>query len=262
MADFGHRRRILCDLTIEYDRSLYVGAEEPNELSLLGRLLAPGDVFIDGGANIGLFTVFAGDVVGRQGHVVAIEPVPSTFARLRRSVELSGMAERAQLHNNALAAESGNPVTLDGTVHNVMHLAGAGGNGSVTAVTVTLDQVSEELPPVTGMKIDVEGSELAALQGGKRLFGRSSPWLFIEFNARHAETRELGNWEPHRFLSERGYQALLPHLLLRGDVTPLQDSWLNVGPFANLLYWHGDIADLATRLVHSPSVTKRRRSSP
>jgi hypothetical protein len=52
----------------------------------LRRLLRSGDVFIDGGANIGIYTLLASQLVGPAGRVLAIEMMPDTAAILRRHV--------------------------------------------------------------------------------------------------------------------------------------------------------------------------------
>jgi len=51
------------------------------------RELRAGDVFLDIGANVGFYTLFAAQRVGAGGCVHAFEPEPSTFESLRRSVE-------------------------------------------------------------------------------------------------------------------------------------------------------------------------------
>ena len=58
-----------------------------------GGLLGPGDVFIDGGANIGLFTLVAADRVGAQGKVIAFEPGRAVRLRLIENVALNRLIQ-------------------------------------------------------------------------------------------------------------------------------------------------------------------------
>ena len=67
--------------------AIYAGCYEPVELSLLSRLLDPGDLACDAGANFGLFTFVMASFVGRHGSVLSWEPEPGTFRRLANSVE-------------------------------------------------------------------------------------------------------------------------------------------------------------------------------
>ncbi len=54
--------------------------------------LKPGDVFVDIGANCGLFVVFAARKVGPRGRVIAIEPLPPMLARLKFNAAANGFA--------------------------------------------------------------------------------------------------------------------------------------------------------------------------
>lgn len=236
IAKFGRGRTISCDLSVGYDRSVYLGREEVTELRLLARLLRRGDVFVDCGANIGLYTVFGAELVGPDGCVFAIEAVPSTFARLRHNVGLSDIDDRVRLVNRALSSVAGRPAVLSGDKHNIMRIADEPHGEVVTTTTATLDGILAATPTVAGMKIDVEGHELSVLQGGEAMISRCLPWMIIEFNRDLVGTSELGRWDVHAFLTERGYQAHLPAGLLASDRTPLEASWTTRRAYTNLLY--------------------------
>ncbi len=62
------------------------------------RYLRPDDLFIDVGANIGIYTIFALDI---GAHVVACEPDPHNYQRLTEHVRINGYS--AELLNVALA---------------------------------------------------------------------------------------------------------------------------------------------------------------
>ncbi len=243
VATLGASGKLICDMSIPYDRSVFSGKEEVSELRLVARLLGAGDVFVDCGANIGLFTVCGADAVGPNGSVFAFEPVASTFARLKENCALNDFGDRVHLVNKALAAEPGVEVVLAGDVHNIMHVDVRPGSAGEPSATVTLDGILEGSPTVTGLKIDVEGFELEALRGGEQTIRRHSPWMLIEFNSDLAGSRELGSWDVHPFLLERGYRAYLPRALLNGKRAALADSWLNPGPrtYVNLLYCRGEL---------------------
>ena len=59
---------------------------DSKEFAFLKRNLFEGDVFLDIGASIGTYTVVASSLVGPNGSVVAIEPVPETFQILQENV--------------------------------------------------------------------------------------------------------------------------------------------------------------------------------
>src|SRR6266446_6734031 len=75
-------------------KSLFLtGLFEPNEFLLLDRLLRPGMEFVDVGANLGLYTLFAARKVGMRGVVLALEPSSREFQKLRANVELNRMSQ-------------------------------------------------------------------------------------------------------------------------------------------------------------------------
>src|SRR6266576_2927776 len=59
------------------------------ELAYLERILSPGKVFIDVGANFGVYTLVASKLVGDTGSVLAFEPTAQSFGILRKNVELN-----------------------------------------------------------------------------------------------------------------------------------------------------------------------------
>src|ERR1041384_438181 len=53
------------------------------ERRLLRQILVPGDVAVDAGANIGIYSQFLARCVGPAGAVYSFEPAPENFERLR-----------------------------------------------------------------------------------------------------------------------------------------------------------------------------------
>ena len=71
---------------------IYCRHFEAHEREFLNRFLRPGDVFVDVGANIGLFTLIAAERVGPGGKVLAFEPTAKTFGRLVDNVQLNKLS--------------------------------------------------------------------------------------------------------------------------------------------------------------------------
>jgi FkbM family methyltransferase len=70
-------------------RLIYEEVFENDELTFLERYLKEGDVFIDVGANIGIFSLVAAKMVGATGKVISFEPTLSTFQRLNENIILN-----------------------------------------------------------------------------------------------------------------------------------------------------------------------------
>ena len=74
--------------------------------AVLDRLLTPGMIPVDAGANIGEFTLLAAKRVGPQGRVIAYEPVAEIRGRLERNITTNRYAN-VTVRGIALGAETG-----------------------------------------------------------------------------------------------------------------------------------------------------------
>ena len=208
------------DMRTPYEAMIWIGFEEQVELATLSSLLEPGDVFVDCGANIGLWSMTAAALVAPDGLVQAIEPNPYTFARLAAHAAQSTLVE---VHNLALADMPGALRFDPGDTHNLGHVNPA---GALTVEASRLDDLVNR--PPTGIKIDVEGFELPVLQGATAAL-RHRPWLSVELNREHGGNC-LSEWPVHHFLSDLGYQA--------SDFVgrTLSPDWGPPHGYANVLY--------------------------
>lgn len=143
--------------------------------------LRPGDRFIDVGANIGLYSIFAAAIAGPSGHVDAFEPAALPAERFQESVDINGLTN-VSLHRVAVSDVAGTTnfnVTLeDCTAH--ISPASQGGTGSDRVCTVRLD---EYLPaePYAMAKLDLEGYEPLAVRGAAGLMKQGKlPVLLLE----------------------------------------------------------------------------------
>jgi FkbM family methyltransferase len=155
------------------------------------RILQPGMAVIDVGANFGYYTLLFGALVEDTGLVYAVEPNPTVVARLRRSVDLNGLARRTTIVEAAAGSSHGGEVILyapHGEAKNGRIIASAetisSDLGTIYRVPqVSLDEVAAKAPRIDLVKIDVEGSEEAVISGLMRILMRDRPGLLLEFNA-------------------------------------------------------------------------------
>src|SRR6187402_230919 len=85
---------------------VYFGVYEFAVSALLRAFLAPGDVFVDVGANIGYDTVLAASLVGERGLVLSFEPSPRIRSRLERNVTLNRLTQ-VRVHAEAVTSAAG-----------------------------------------------------------------------------------------------------------------------------------------------------------
>lgn len=171
-------------------RALYIsGCYEPNSMILLSKTLSAGDVFIDVGANIGLFSILASRLVGTKGTVFAIEPSSREAARLRDNIALNGM----QNINAVLLALTDAPGQIELSIADDKH----GGHNTLSPIFMynSVERIGVENVPgdtfdnfvnknnidrVRLIKIDVEGAELKVIRGARNTLAKSHPILLLE----------------------------------------------------------------------------------
>jgi FkbM family methyltransferase len=161
---------ILCDPNDLIQRSiLNFGVWEPNISYWIGRILRPGDVCIDVGANIGYDTLLASSIVGAAGKVVAIEAAPRIFGLLEHNVRVN-RASNVRLVNAAVSDRRQTLTLYSGGVRNLGATTTLASRGFPIETTVEAWALAQLLSPeeIAGaklIKIDIEGGELPVLTG-------------------------------------------------------------------------------------------------
>ena len=173
----------------DLSRGLFIsGCSEPNEFAFLYAILAPGMVFIDAGANDGLYTLFAARRVGPEGMVLAFEPSAREFSRLEQNVDLNELKNVKRLRV-ALADHNGEQdLAVAGYEHEGQNTLGAFAYSGVELFrkervpTRRLDDVvqEEKLSRIDIIKIDVEGAECRVIEGGREVINRFRPIVLFE----------------------------------------------------------------------------------
>lgn len=190
--------------------------EEP-EYYLLPFLVDPGRAAIDVGANYG---GYAGRLATLTRRVHCFEPNPDNVAGLRARMSDSVVVHQAAASSRNGKAEIVIPRGLgaaqagaQATIEPENPVATTPGSERIVVNVVRLDDEVRE--PVGFVKIDVEGHELAVLEGAERILREDRPALLVE-SSPVSNPAAPGN--VFDFLVERGYVGLF---LFRGRLTPL-----------------------------------------
>jgi FkbM family methyltransferase len=155
-----------------------LGTSEPEEQAFIGEHLAPGGVFYDVGANIGFFSTLAARLVGETGSVYAFEPHPTSCAAAQRNAELNGFATVTVVP--AAVSNVEGPMTLSLADISARHHLGTEAGIEVDVVTLDHWRRRASAPPPTLVMIDVEGSELAVLDGMREILAAHQPVVCCE----------------------------------------------------------------------------------
>jgi FkbM family methyltransferase len=174
------------------------GTADQEQLALYATLLKPGMVFYDGGANIGYLSLVLARLLGKEGRVVAFEPLPENATILRNNVALNKM-ENLTVCEVALGDVDGYAEFRVGG--EVVHgkLAGSAmdvGPEASQAIRVAarrLDTVVAEqhLPPPDLIKLDIEGSEAVTLAASREFLREHKPLLLVEIHRTNREMEQV-----------------------------------------------------------------------
>lgn len=179
-------------------RYLYLfGVWEPHMTSWLQRRLKPGDGFVDVGANVGVFSVLAAQLVGDKGQVVAIEASPVFHHRLLQQARLNGcrniravnaaVSDRRERLTFVLASSrnmgANSIVPYDGPAESTFET-------EALPLPELLDPA--ELANARVIKIDVEGAEGGVVRGLAPVLDRLRPDAEITVEVTPARMAQLG----------------------------------------------------------------------
>jgi FkbM family methyltransferase len=199
---------------------------EPEVVAALARLVRPGDVCVDAGANVGVLTLHLARLVGEEGRVVAFEASPENAALLRTNVGLNAtLAPRIDVEEAAVS--DGSTAWID------IYPGRGGGHGEWTvseSFAGRADDTPQERKPtrvrsislddhfpsgrsLDVVKMDIEGAEAQALPGMRRLLRETRPVILLEFH------REAG-WPGIEALIDAGYRFES----LAGEPLPVPDG--------------------------------------
>jgi FkbM family methyltransferase len=183
--------RLALDLRAEKD--LWLGTYEPNLLEAAAALVRPGDVVYDVGANLGYLTLLFARLAGPAGRVLAFEPLPANLDRLRRNLALNGLDQLVQVFDLAVADRAGRTRFLVHDSGGMGKVEGAAGRDERYGETITVQAVDLDSfvfrrrhPPPQVVKLDVEGGEVLALPGMRRLLAEVRPALLLELHGPQA----------------------------------------------------------------------------
>lgn len=172
-----------------------------DEVLGLGEVVGPGDVVFDIGAEYGLYTYALARLVGRDGAVHSVEPLPGPSRFLSAGLSACG-CRNVRSYRVAFGERSGDGVLslpsrrglpVHGRALLTTGATGAGPNAEfrsakdVPTEVLTLDEFCsrEHVERVDFVKADVEGAEAALLRGAESTLDTHRPALLLEIEERH-----------------------------------------------------------------------------
>ena len=199
------------------------GNYEKGEVELFKKIIKEGMIVVDIGANIGYYTLIAAKLVGENGKVVAFEPEPGNYSLLVKNIEVNG-------YDNVIPVQKAVSNKL-GTIKLFLHPTNVAahriynshdGRKSIEIETITLDEFFKaQIDRIDVIKMDIEGAEIAALQGMKEILKKNDDLKsFTEFSP---EAIRTFGYSPENSLNElmRYGFKLFQINAQKGEITPI-----------------------------------------
>lgn len=179
LRDRGHAVSYVCETTMDALRPISLWIKEPGTMAWIESEVKPSDIFMDIGANIGIYSIAAAVRMSRNGAVYAFEPHKVNALTLMRNVQANALGSLVTVFSCALSDGEGM------VEFNYSSLASAStasqlGHRRVPGDAEEFEPVASEkvystsvdalirlgvIAPPTLIKIDVDGNEIAILRG-------------------------------------------------------------------------------------------------
>jgi FkbM family methyltransferase len=167
----------------------HIESELANIFAIVDTLPADA-VIVDGGANIGFFTVpVAHRTQGRGVRIISFEPQRQLFQALGGSLAINGY-RHVYLHNCGLGTEPGiaqlpevdYSIAQDFGTVTLTNETTVDEDGWMADRVVDITSIDAmDLPRLDFFKLDVEGYEVPALTGALETIKKHRPWIWIEY---------------------------------------------------------------------------------
>lgn len=193
---------------------------EPDVSAAIIRMVQPGDVVVDVGANVGFFSLLMGLLVGPEGKVVGFEPGDNNIPRLNANIALTKLDNVVIVDKPASSAageisfylnadNSGgnalwNPAEFPGNEGCKAHLDMV----TLQATTIDAEIARLGLPAPKLIKVDTEGAEHQVLSGARGLLeGCNVPYVIAELHEFGLAKLGSSQMELRRYMESFGYDT-------------------------------------------------------
>jgi FkbM family methyltransferase len=179
---------------------------------IMVRAIRPGDRVIDGGANVGFFTLLMAQLVGSEGSVIAFEPSPYNCQKIYDNLKLNGYDNVTVFQAPLWAAKT--KKTFYACDHNAWGslLDGPQYNNAKTRPieninTAVLDDIAG---PIRLIKLDIEGSEIPALCGAEQhIVNHTCPFVICEVNELAYRKIQIDQHVMFGLMRAHGYEVFM-----------------------------------------------------
>jgi len=190
---------------------------ELNNINFINNYVTNGMTVIDVGAHIGLLSIVMAKKTGANGQVFSFEPTPSTFAILKKTIEINEVKDVVHPINKAVAEKAGKTsfYVTDIAAHNSNSLSNNernyGNEKKIDVDLISIDELVQEknISKVGFIKIDAEGAEYAVLKGATNTIEKQRPKMILALHPSSIKNFGDSLEGIFDFISQKNYRVLL-----------------------------------------------------
>lgn len=157
----------------------WLGSHDYWDVYHVEKLLRPGDVIFDVGANYGYYSIALATRLQKACEVHAFEPNLPAYQQLVKHIEMNNLTDVITTHRVALSDAEGTG-SMVGRPDNSGAASVQPGEGDIVLTTLDAFTQAKGINRIDFMKIDIEGFEERLLRGGGDTISRFNPIIFIE----------------------------------------------------------------------------------
>ena len=156
------------------------GYYEKETFEEIKKNLSKGSVFIDGGANIGFFSILTSKLVGSSGKVICFEPTDSCYAYLLKNIKIN-RRKNIYLEKKAISSQNGtvqfkiNENSEENSIVSNFNKKKFLQNNIIKIKSTTIDSYCKKnkISQVDLIKLDIEGQEYEAIKGSSKIIKKN-----------------------------------------------------------------------------------------
>ena len=215
---YGNESKIKLYPVGQITKGLFSNYFETQQVNIYSKIVKPGMIVVDAGANIGLYSLIASKIVGREGKVISFEPSKETYHRLQKNIALNKIFN-ILTENKGLGDNLNEKLVLRQDVgygDAERYLLPMNEEPIITLKNVNEIKIAEEISIVTldnyltkinqskidFLKIDTEGFEYYILRGAKQtLINNPEIIILMECTALGTARARTSQMEVFKFLN-------------------------------------------------------------
>ena len=192
------------------------GTREEQLKFIIDKEVAPGNVILDVGANIGYYSIMLANIVGSNGKIYALEPEPTNYQTLEKNITLNKLENIIEPYQMG-ASDTNLPKFLYRSKYSNMHSFILPENDIIdiknpkSQIEIKMTNLSDFISnkePIDMLRMDIEGYEVEVLLGLQDAI-KNNTWtgkiLFECHFKKYNETHNIKN--KLEFLFDNGYKT-------------------------------------------------------